>query len=81
MLPNIRRPLLLIGEYVEYLSDQKSKEYAFLQMKCLDPMHDKFLPSKQSAAFKKSMKAAEQERQAIDEVLEVGYLSAFEFLD
>lgn len=56
---------------MEYLSDQKNKEYAFLQKKCLDPMQDKFLPSKQSAAFKKSMKAAEHERQAIDDVLEV----------
>lgn len=64
-----------VGEYVEYLSDQKNKEYAFLQRKCLDPMHDKYLPSKQSAAFKKSMKAAESERQAIDEVLEVRYLT------
>jgi hypothetical protein len=62
---------LSAGDYVEYLSEQKNKEYAFLQRKCLDPMQDKFMPSKQSAAFKRSMKAAEHEQEAIDGVIEV----------
>lgn len=56
---------------MEYLSDQRNKEYAFLQRKLLDPVQDKYLPSKQSLAFKRSMKAAETEQQAIDAVLEV----------
>lgn len=65
---------------MEYLSDQRNKEYAFLQRKCLDPMQDKYLPSKQSAAFKRSMKAAENEQQAIDEVVEVGPTSTVALL-
>ena len=59
------------GEYVEYLSEQVNKEYAFLQSKCLDPMLDQHMPPKQSAAFKKSMNAAKREQQSIDAVLEV----------
>ena len=59
------------GNYIEYMSDNPHKEYAFLQSKCLDPMEDKYLPAKQSAAFKKSMAAARSEQATIDEVLEV----------
>ncbi len=60
-----------IGHYIEYMTEAKNKEYAFLQRKCLDPMQDKYMPAKPSAAFKRSMKAAEHEQQDIDEVLEV----------
>lgn len=56
---------------MEYMSDQPKKEYAFLQRRCLDPILDKHLPAKPSAAFKRSMKAAEEEQQIIDNVLEV----------
>ena len=59
---------------MEYLSDQPMKEYAFLQRRCLDPILDKHLPARPSAAFKKSMKAAEAEQQIIDNVLEVAIL-------
>ena len=59
---------------MEYLSDQPKKEYAFLQRRCLDPILDKHLPARPSAAFKKSMKAAEAEQQIIDNVLEVAIL-------
>lgn len=63
-----------IGHYIEYMTEAKNKEYAFLQRKCLDPMQDKYMPAKPSAAFKRSMKAAEHEQQDIDEVLEVLFL-------
>lgn len=62
---------MIVGEYVEYMTEQKHKEYAFLQRKCLDPMQDKFMPRKPSAAFKKGMKAAELEQMDIDEVRDV----------
>ena len=35
-------------------------------------MKDKYIPSKQSAAFRRSLKSAEKEQQAIDAVIEVG---------
>ena len=53
------------------MTEASHKEYAFLQRKCLDPMQDKYMPKKPSAAFKKGMKAAELEQQDIDEVLDV----------
>jgi hypothetical protein len=56
---------------VEYLSDQPNKEYAFLQQKCLDPIQEQYMPARQSIAFKKSMKGAEAELLAVNEVLEV----------
>ena len=66
--------IFVAGEYVEYMTEQKHKEYAFLQRKCLDPMQDKFMPKKPSAAFKRGMKAAELEQMDIDEVRDVSQL-------
>lgn len=56
------------------MTEQKHKEYAFLQRKCLDPIQDKFMPKKPSAAFKRGMKAAELEQMDIDEVRDVSQL-------
>jgi hypothetical protein len=61
---------------VEYLSDSPSKEYAFLQKKCLEPLtHTPFSPpaaqAKKPASFKRSMRAAEQERETADRVIKV----------
>ena len=56
------------------MTEQKHKEYAFLQRKCLDPMQDKFMPKKPSAAFKRGMKAAELEQMDIDEVRDVSQI-------
>lgn len=78
MLLLIRYPITNLqcrsGEYVEYMTDAKHKEYAFLQRKCLDPMQDKHMPTKPSAAFKRGMKAAELEQQDVDEVTDVSAL-------
>jgi hypothetical protein len=53
------------------MSDTVNKEYAFLPSKCLDPLLEKFMPAKQSVAFKRSMKAAQDEREMIDNIVEV----------
>jgi len=62
------------GHYVEYLSDSPSKEYAFLQKKCLEPLTPFSPPAAQAkkpASFKRSMRAAEQERETADRVIKV----------
>lgn len=59
---------------MEYLSDSPSKEYAFLQKKCLEPLTPFSPPAAQAkkpASFKRSMRAAEQERETADKVIKV----------
>ena len=61
---------------MEYLSDSPSKEYAFLQKKCLEPLLTGPPPSttaqaKKPASFKRSMRAAELERETADKVIKV----------
>lgn len=64
---------MILGVYIEYLSDAINKEYAFLQEKCFEPFLEKNLPAKRSSAFKKALQATEQEREAIDKVVDVCY--------
>ena len=59
---------------MEYLSDSPSKEYAFLQKRCLEPLSPGSpAPIKKPASFKRSMRAAELERETVDKVVQVRF--------
>jgi len=61
------------GVFVEFFSDSKSIEFAYIIPGNIFPLQDKYMQNKPSKKFDKCLEGAKKERLEIDTVIEVSH--------